>query len=74
MFNHYFDRLYSCIKPSCEVIIVNKYHTYFLKPDSSKKVSEDAKWMIMICSHLSFVKNTEEIFIYVRMKKYLNNI
>ena len=68
MFNYYFDSLYSCIKPSYEI---NKQYKYFLKPDSSKEISEHAKWMIMICSQLSFAKAMEKNFISVREKKYL---
>ena len=68
MFNYYFDSLYSCIKPSYEI---NKHYKYFLKPDSSKKVSEDAKWMIMVYSHIYFVQNMRKIFISFWMKKYL---
>ena len=70
MLEYYLDSIYSCIKPSCEVIIVNKYYKYFLKPDSSKKVSEDAKWKIMIYSHLYFVKNIKENFMSVWLRKY----
>ena len=68
MFNYYFDSLYSYIRPGSAM---NIHYKYFLKPDSSKKVSEDVKWKIMICSHLYFIKDMGENFISVRMKEYL---
>ena len=68
MLNYHFDRLHAWIKPSHEI---NIQYKYFLKPDSSKKFSEDAKWMIMICSQLSFSKAMGKNFISLRKKRYL---